>query len=170
MQCPFCAELDTRVVDSRLAGDGDQVRRRRECTQCKERFTTYEQTELRLPHVIKSDNRREVFREDKLLGGILRATEKRPVEKQQIELIISRIKHRLKTEGEREIKARQLGEWVMDQLRELDQVAYVRFASVYRNFEDVRAFLEEIEQLENDLPPTMKKNQLDLLNFNGDEN
>ena len=170
MQCPFCAEVDTRVVDSRLAGDGDQIRRRRECTQCKERFTTYEEAELRLPRVIKSDDRREVFREDKLLSGILRAIEKRPITMQQVELIISQIKHRLKTEGEREVKARQLGEWVMEQLRQLDQVAYVRFASVYRNFEDVRAFLEEIEQLENDLPPTMKKNQLDLLNFDGDEN
>ncbi len=163
MRCPFCLSTDTRVIDSRLVGAGDQIRRRRECMDCKERFTTYESAELNYPRIIKSDGRREQFSEDKLRGGILRALEKRPVEMNSVEIAVSHIKHKLRAAGDREVKSRKLGDWVMEELRAMDQVAYVRFASVYRSFEDVRAFLEEIEQLENELPPEIKKDQLDLL-------
>ncbi len=170
MRCPFCSDMDTRVIDSRLVGEGDQVRRRRECTKCKERFTTYESAELNYPRIIKSDGRREPFSEEKLRAGILRALEKRPVETDRGEVALSNIQHKLRAQGDREIKSRKLGNWVMEELRGLDQVAYVRFASVYRSFEDVRAFLDEIEQLENELPPGLKENQLDLLPSDGDKN
>ena len=171
MRCPFCTDPDTRVIDSRLVGEGDQIRRRRECTSCKERFTTYESAELNFPRIIKSDNRREPFNENKLRGGILRAIEKRPVEMERVEVAVSNIMHKLRASGEREVKSLQVGDWVMEQLRGIDQVAYVRFASVYRSFEDVRAFLEEIERLEHELPPELQKSQLDLLQSNdGDEN
>ena len=153
MRCPFCQAQDTRVIDSRLAGDGDQVRRRRECTACGERFTTYEGAELVMPRLVKSDGTREPFDEHKLRNGMLRALEKRPVAMEAVEAAISRIKKRLQAGGEREVPARQLGEWVMAELRELDQVAYVRFASVYRSFEDVSAFREVIEGLERDPRP-----------------
>jgi transcriptional repressor NrdR len=162
--------MDTRVIDSRLVGEGDQIRRRRECTKCTERFTTYESAELNLPRILKSDGRREPYNEDKLRGGIMRAIEKRPVAMDKVEVAVSQIKHKLRTEGEREVNSRKLGDWVMEQLRTLDQVAYVRFASVYRSFEDVRAFLDEIERLENDLPPEIKESQLDLLKSDGEEN
>jgi transcriptional repressor NrdR len=157
--------MDTRVIDSRLVGEGDQIRRRRECTKCTERFTTYESAELNLPRILKSDGRREPYNEDKLRGGMLRAIEKRPVAMDKLEVAISQIKHKLRTEGVREVDSRKLGDWV----RTLDQVAYVRFASVYRSFEDVRAFLDEIERLENDLPPEIKESQLDLLKSDGEE-
>ena len=170
MRCPFCTDADTRVIDSRLVGEGDQIRRRRECTNCKERFTTYESAELNFPRIIKSDGRREPFKEEKLRGGILRAIEKRPVEMERVEVAVSNIMHKLRASGEREVKSRLVGDWVMEQLRGIDQVAYVRFASVYRSFEDVRAFLEEIERLEHELPPELKKSQLDLLDSGGDEN
>ncbi|NIN33765.1 MAG: transcriptional regulator NrdR [Gammaproteobacteria bacterium] len=170
MRCPFCSDMDTRVIDSRLVGEGDQIRRRRECTQCKERFTTYELAELNYPRIIKSDGRREAFMEDKLRGGIMRAIEKRPVEIEKVDIAVEQIKHKLRALGEREVKSRKVGNWVMEQLRGLDQVAYVRFASVYRSFEDVRAFLDEIERLENELPPELKRNQLDLLPSDGDKN
>ena len=163
MHCPFCANPDTRVIDSRLLGEGDQVRRRRECQSCKSRFTTYETAELSLPRIIKSDGRRETFVDDKLRSGIVKALEKRPVGMERVEEAINQIKRKVRETGEREIDSRRLGELVMDWLRTLDQVAYVRFASVYRSFEDVRAFLEEIERLENDLPPDLRKQQLDLL-------
>ena len=169
MRCPFCSDLDTRVIDSRLVGEGDQIRRRRECTNCKDRFTTYELAELNYPRIIKSDGRREQFNEEKLRGGILRAIEKRPVEMEKVDIAIEHIKHSLRSLGEREVKSRQVGDWVMEQLRALDQVAYVRFASVYRSFEDVRAFLEEIERLENELPPELREIQMDLLSSDGDE-
>lgn len=171
MRCPFCTDPDTRVIDSRLVGEGDQIRRRRECTSCKERFTTYESAELNFPRIIKSDNRREPFNENKLRGGILRATEKRDVGMDRVDLAVSNIMHKLRATGEKEVKSIQVGDWVMEQLRGIDQVAYVRFASVYRSFEDVRAFLEEIERLEHELPPELQKSQLDLLQSNdGDEN
>lgn len=170
MRCPFCADLDTRVIDSRLVGEGDQIRRRRECTKCKERFTTYELAELNYPRIIKSDGRREPFKEEKLRAGILRALEKRPVAIDKVDVSIEHIKHKLRALGEREVKSRKVGDWVMEQLRGLDQVAYVRFASVYRSFEDVRAFLDEIERLENELPPELKESQLDLLPDQGDKN
>lgn len=163
MRCPFCSAKETRVIDSRNLGEGYQVRRRRACMACKERFTTYESAQLSLPRVIKSDGRREPFSEDKLRAGMLRALEKRPVSTDSIEDAISAIERRLRESGDREVLSRKVGELVMEKLRELDQVAYVRFASVYRSFEDVRAFLEEIERLENELPPEVKKVQLDLL-------
>ena len=163
MRCPFCSDTDTRVIDSRLVGEGDQVRRRRECTACTERFTTYESAELNYPRIIKSDGRREQFSDVKLRGGILRALEKRPVEMEKVELAVAHIQHKLRSLGEREVKSRKMGDWVMEELRKLDQVAYVRFASVYRSFEDVKAFLEEIERLENELPPEIRKDQLTLL-------
>ena len=170
MHCPFCAATDTRVVDSRLVGGGDQVRRRRECAECKERFTTYESAELSYPRIIKADDRRQQFIEEKLRGGFLRALEKRPVDMDRVELAISRVKHKLRAAGEREVPSLRIGEWVMEELRALDQVGYVRFASVYRSFEDVRAFLDEIERLENELPPDIKESQLDLLPNDSESN
>lgn len=163
MHCPFCSHDDTRVVDSRLLGDGDQIRRRRECQSCKARFTTYETAELSLPRIIKNDGRRETFNDEKLRTGILKALEKRPVATDRVEQAVNEVKRRVRESGEREVDSVRVGEWVMDALRRLDQVAYVRFASVYRSFEDVRAFLEEIERLENDLPPHLREQQLELL-------
>jgi transcriptional repressor NrdR len=169
MRCPFCSFADTRVIDSRLVGEGDQIRRRRECERCKERFTTYEGAELNFPRIIKNDGRREPFMEEKLRGGINRALEKRPVEMDRVEDAVARIKRRLRSAGEREVKSRTIGEWVMEELRGLDQVAYVRFASVYQKFEDVRSFLEEIQRLENELPPKLRSSQLTLLPSEGEE-
>jgi transcriptional repressor NrdR len=148
MHCPFCAADDTKVIDSRLVAEGDQVRRRRECLSCRERFTTYEVAELVMPRVIKQNGNREPFDEDKLRAGIVRALEKRPVSVEDIEAVITHIKHALRATGEREVRSRVLGELVMDQLRQLDQVAYVRFASVYRSFQDLAEFRNEIERLE----------------------
>lgn len=154
MLCPFCHHGDTRVIDSRLANDGEQVRRRRECAACSERFTTYESAvDLALPRIVKRDRSREQFSVDKLRGSFMRALEKRPVETEAIDHALERIKRRLRAAGEREIDSRQIGEWVMAELRRLDQVAYIRFASVYREFEDVAAFREEIERLENEPDP-----------------
>ncbi|MBF6058051.1 MULTISPECIES: transcriptional regulator NrdR [Thiomicrorhabdus] len=147
MHCPFCNAPDTKVVDSRLATEGVQVRRRRECIHCGERFTTYESAELSLPRVIKSDGNRERFEDDKIRRGLVKALEKRPVSSETIEQVISHIMKRLMSEGVREIPSAQIGEWVMEELRDLDQVAYVRFASVYRAFQDVNAFREEVEKL-----------------------
>lgn len=147
MHCPFCDTADTRVVDSRLSPEGNRVRRRRECVACEARFTTYEVAELALPQVIKQDKRRESFDEQKLRSGMLRALQKRPVGSTDVEAALARILHRARARGEREIPSRQLGDWVMEELRELDQVAYVRFASVYRSFQDVHAFREEVEKL-----------------------
>lgn len=148
MRCPFCGAEDTRVIDSRLAGEGDQVRRRRECTDCGERYTTFERAELVMPRVIKRDGNREPFDEQKLRDGMLRALEKRPVSIEAVDAAIDRITRLVRAGGERELPGRRLGELVMDELRELDQVAYVRFASVYRSFEDVNAFREEIDRLQ----------------------
>jgi transcriptional repressor NrdR len=136
------------VIDSRLAGEGRQVRRRRECLDCAERFTTFEAAELVVPRLIKNDDRREPFDEGKLRAGIVRALEKRPVSAEQIEAAIARVVHRLRTTGEREVPARLVGELVMDELKKLDEVAYVRFASVYRRFQDVQEFREEVERLQ----------------------
>jgi len=148
MRCPFCQNDDTRVVDSRLTEDRDAVRRRRSCEACGERFSTMEEASLKLPFVIKSNGDREHYDHHKLARGLERALEKRPVDSNQIEQILHRIKHTLLTSGEREIPARQIGEVVMNELREVDQVAYVRFASVYRSFQDVDAFSEEIKRLQ----------------------
>ena len=169
MRCPFCGNTDTQVKDSRPAEDNISIRRRRSCPACAGRFTTYESAELNLPRVIKSDNRRESFDEKKLRAGILRAVEKCPVEMERVETSISNIKNNLRAVGEREVKSIKIGNWVMEELKALDKVAYVRFASVYRSFEDVRSFLEEVERLEHELPPELKRNQLDLLESNGDE-
>jgi len=163
MRCPFCNTEDTKVIDSRLANEGDAVRRRRECQKCGERYTTFETAELVFPRIVKSNGTREPFNEDKLRGGVSRALEKRPVPVEDIESAINRIKTRLRSSGEREIKSRELGEWVMAELRELDEVAYVRFASVYQSFQDVNAFREEIERLQNEASPELKKRQLSLL-------
>lgn len=149
MYCPFCNANDTKVTDSRLIREGNQVRRRRECLLCKERFTTYEIAELSMPRIIKRDGRRDPFTEDKLRAGISRALEKRPVSSEQIENAIIHIVHKVRASGEREIASSQLGEWVMNELRGIDQVAYVRFASVYRSFQDIKEFREEISRLEN---------------------
>jgi len=163
MRCPYCGSMDTKVIDSRLAGEGTQVRRRRECLDCGDRFTTYETAELVMPRIVKSDGSREPFNQDKLLTGILRALEKRPVDTDSVEAAISRIQHRLQSCGEREIASRLLGEWVMQELRNLDQVAYVRFASVYRSFQDVSEFRDEIERLEKGPTPEEQRNQMPLL-------
>ena len=169
MRCPFCSAEDTRVVDSRLADEGDSVRRRRECSSCRERFTTYERAELRLPKIIKSDGRREPFREEKLRSGMSRALEKRPVESEAVEHVIGRIRHKLLASGEREVSSRVVGEWMMEELKELDAVAYVRFASVYRSFEDLNAFSEEVERLQNEPSPEVRRRQLKLLPDSGDK-
>jgi len=148
MRCPFCSHPDTKVIDSRLIADGEQTRRRRECISCGERFTTFESAELLMPRIVKQDGTREPFNEDKLRSGIQRALEKRPVSVEDVESALARIKHNLRTTGEREINSRILGECVMNELRQLDQVAYVRFASVYRSFQDISEFQAEIERME----------------------
>ena len=163
MRCPFCNADDTKVTDSRLANEGDAVRRRRECQNCTERFTTYEIAELVMPRIVKSGGNRVPFDEDKLRAGIMRALEKRPVETEQIEASINHIKQRLRNTGDRETDSQVLGGFVMDELRELDHVAYVRFASVYRSFEDVNAFREEIERLEREPSPEVRRQQMSLL-------
>ena len=152
MHCPFCSADDTKVIDSRLVSCGDQVRRRRECTSCGERFTTFETAELVLPRIIKSDGIRQPFDEDKLRAGMMHALQKRPVSIEKIDEAILRILHRLRATGEREVKSRLVGELVMDELKNLDSVAYVRFASVYHSFGDLREFSAEIEKLERDKP------------------
>lgn len=148
MHCPFCKAQDTKVIDSRLVAEGEQVRRRRECLNCGERFTTYEGAELVLPRIVKQNGNREPFDERKLRAGLQRALEKRPVSVEDIEAAIVRIKQALRATGERELDSRRVGEVVMDELRELDQVAYVRFASVYRSFQDLSEFRSEIDRLE----------------------
>jgi transcriptional repressor NrdR len=163
MRCPFCGAQDTKVIDSRLSGEGDQVRRRRRCTVCNERFTTYESAELNLPRVMKRDGSRVPFDGRKMRSGILRALEKRPVSTEEIEAALARINRRLVSRGEGEISSREIGQLVMDELQGLDQVAYVRFASVYRQFEDVAAFREEIERLERQPTPEARRHQMDLL-------
>ncbi|MEE2729744.1 transcriptional regulator NrdR [Ketobacter sp.] len=148
MHCPFCNADDTKVIDSRLVAEGNQVRRRRECLACNERFTTYESAELLMPKVVKSDGTREPFDENKLRSGIQRALEKRPVAVEQVEAAVTKICHKLRATGERELPSRVIGEEVMEALRELDQVAYVRFASVYRDFQDISQFSDEIARLQ----------------------
>ncbi|MHB8813865.1 MAG: transcriptional regulator NrdR [Steroidobacteraceae bacterium] len=147
MYCPFCGHVETKVTDSRLAGEGRQIRRRRECLACGERFTTFETAELVMPTVVKGDRTREPFDESKLRSGMEKALEKRPVPRAQVDEALSRIAHKVRSLGDREVQARVIGELVMEELRQLDEVAYVRFASVYRHFEDVEAFHEEIRRL-----------------------
>lgn len=157
MQCPFCRAQDTKVIDSRLASEGDEVRRRRECINCAERFTTYETIELNLPRLIKRDGTRVQFREEKLRAGILRALEKRPVQAERVDNAVNRLTSRLCASGEPEIETSVLGEWVMAELRALDEVAYVRFASVYRRFQDIHEFQKEIDELQH---PGIKENEV----------
>jgi transcriptional repressor NrdR len=147
MRCPFCSHVDTKVIDSRLVAEGGQVRRRRECTACAERFTSYETAELLMPRIIKQNGNREPFDEEKMRAGLLRALEKRPVSIEKIETVVSQIEHALQATGEREIESLVVGELVMDNLKKLDQVAYVRFASVYRDFKDLNEFRQEIDRL-----------------------
>lgn len=147
MHCPFCGANDTKVIDSRLVAEGEQVRRRRECLACEERFTTFETAELVMPRLIKQDGSRQPFDEEKLRAGMQRALEKRPVSIERLEAAIAHIKHKMRATGEREIKSRVLGELVMIELQKLDEVAYIRFASVYRRFQDLNEFREEIDRL-----------------------
>ncbi len=153
MRCPFCSHDDTKVIDSRLVAEGGQVRRRRECTSCGERFTSYETAELLMPRIIKHNGNREPFDEEKMRAGLLRALEKRPVSIEKIEAVVSQIEHSLQATGEREVKSMVVGELVMDQLKKLDHVAYVRFASVYRDFKDLNEFREEIDRLAEEPEP-----------------
>jgi len=147
MYCPFCGHVETKVTDSRLAGEGRQIRRRRECLSCGERFTTFETAELVMPVVVKGDRTREAFDESKVRFGMEKALEKRPVPREQLDEALSRIIHKVRSLGDREVQSRAIGDFVMDELQQLDEVAYVRFASVYRHFEDVEAFHEEIQRL-----------------------
>ncbi|TAM09517.1 MAG: transcriptional repressor NrdR [Nevskiaceae bacterium] len=160
MQCPFCKCADTRVVDSRLYADGAEVRRRRECPACHRRFTTHERAELELPFVQKNGGAHEPFSEAKLRDGIERALYKRPVSTEAVDRAVEELVERISTHGDREVPTRLIGEWVMESLRDLDQVAYVRFASVYRKFEDVNAFRDVIERLERVPTPAQRKTQL----------
>ena len=150
MQCPFCFAANTKVIDSRLVTEGNAVRRRRECQVCQERFTSFETAELLMPRVVKSNGVRDPFNEEKLRYGIVRALEKRPVSVDQIEASLGRIMHQLRAKGEREVSSYEIGELVMLELRELDPVGYVRFASVYRDFQDVSEFAVEIQKFSSD--------------------
>ncbi|QNP41371.1 transcriptional regulator NrdR [Lysobacter solisilvae (ex Woo and Kim 2020)] len=160
MHCPFCQHLDTRVIDSRVSDDGATIRRRRVCEACGERFSTLETIELKLPLIIKSDGRREAFDARKLRAGFDRALQKRPVAEEQIEAAVRAVVHHLRMTAERELDSRRVGEYVMAELRKLDHVAYVRFASVYRAFEDVADFREVLDRLEHD---TATEGQLPLI-------
>ena len=163
MHCPFCGNEETKVIDSRLAADGRQIRRRRQCTACMERFTTFESAELVMRRIVKSDDRREPFDEEKMRESMHRALEKRPVSTDAFEEAVGRLLHKLRTMGERELPARLIGELVMQELRELDDVAYVRFASVYRSFQDITEFQEEIERLKQISDADAAREQLSLL-------
>ena len=163
MFCPFCSHEETKVIDSRLAADGRQVRRRRQCLDCNERFTTFESPELVMPRLIKSDNSRQPFDEMKLRAGMVRALEKRPVPAEDLEQALGRVVHQLRTMGEREVPARLVGELAMEELRKLDEVAYVRFASVYRSFQDVTEFQDEIRRLQEISNAAASREQMSLL-------
>ena len=147
MRCPFCQHMDDRVIDSRLSKEGDMIRRRRECTHCLRRFTTYERVEETLPLVIKKDGRRENFDRGKILAGLHKACEKRPISVETLEKLVDRIEQKLQEGGEREVPSRVVGEQIMLELQNLDEVAYVRFASVYRSFKDVNEFMSEVKEL-----------------------
>ena len=166
MHCPFCQHDNTRVIDSRVSEDGATIRRRRECAHCGERYNTYETAELKMPVMVKSNGRREAFDEKKLRTSFERAVQKRPVSSEQIDAAVHAIMHRLMRHVDRELQSRQLGILVMDELKKIDQVAYVRFASVYRKFQDGEEFNEVIERLGRDLPG-MAAEQLPLLDDSG---
>lgn len=159
MFCPFCQAEDTKVVDSRLVADGSQIRRRRECEVCHSRFTTFETADLALPRVIKNNGERQPFNGSKLKRGMLRALEKRPLSTEEIDTAFGKILNEIRTSGVREIKSYTVGEIMMKVLKDIDQVAYVRFASVYRDFQDIKEFAEEISSLSKEKPKTRKKNK-----------
>lgn len=168
MQCPYCRHADTRVVDSRLADDGSSIRRRRECPECGARFNTFERAHLPVPPVEKSDHSTEPYDEEKLRRGMVRALYKRPVGDEHLQQSIDRITNKLRTFGERSVPARRVGEWVMEELREMDHVAYVRFASVYRQFNDAQAFREELERLERAPSAEVRRSQMPLIEGDDD--
>lgn len=147
MKCPYCGDLESKVLDSRVSKELDSIKRKRECLKCGKRFSTTERVEEGLPMVIKKDGRREAFDRTKILNGLKKACEKRPVSIASIERIVSRIEYNLLERGEREISAKDIGEMVMDELKKLDEIAYVRFASVYRQFKDINEFMEELKGL-----------------------
>jgi len=147
VKCPFCHEIEDKVVDSRMAKEGEVIRRRRECLACKRRYTTYERVEESLPVVVKKDGRRESFDRAKILAGLKKACEKRPISVATIEAVADRIEKRVQEMGETEIQSRTIGEEVMRELHQLDQIAYVRFASVYREFKDIDQFMDELKAL-----------------------
>lgn len=163
MHCPFCNHEETKVIDSRLAGEGRQIRRRRQCSDCNERFTTFETAELVMPRLVKSDNSRQPFDENKLRNSMVRALEKRPVPSDELEQSIGRLIHKLRTMGEREVPSRLVGDLVMEELQNLDEVAYVRFASVYRRFQDVTEFEDEIKRLQKISEAAASREQMSLL-------
>ncbi|MDR1076228.1 MAG: transcriptional regulator NrdR [Xanthomonadaceae bacterium] len=167
MYCPFCQHSDTRVIDSRVSEDGATIRRRRECEACEERFSTLETVELKLPTIVKNSGQREPFDARKLRIGFDRALQKRPVSEDQIEAAVRAVIHQIRKSGERELPSRRIGEFVMTELRKLDHVGYVRFASVYRSFQDVADFREEIEKLERELPTSATTGQLSFLELDG---
>lgn len=147
MRCPFCNHLEDKVIDSRQSKDGDVIRRRRECLKCEGRFTSYERLENFIPHIIKKDNRREPFDRHKVLQGLARACEKRPVSLERREELVNKIEKNLQAAGEKEVSSSMIGTQIMDELRRIDEIAYVRFASVYRQFKDIKEFKKEIEEI-----------------------
>jgi transcriptional repressor NrdR len=147
MKCPFCSSIENRVIDSRLSKDGNIIRRRRECTSCQRRFTTHERVEEISPVVIKKDGRREPFDRNKIFAGIQRACEKRPVSIEVIDSLVEKMERDFQEKGDKEIKSTEIGERVMQELHNLDEVAYVRFASVYRQFKDISEFMAEVREL-----------------------
>ena len=163
MQCPYCNASDTRVIDSRLAEEGTQVRRRRECERCKGRFTTFERAQLAMPNILKRSGDPVVFEESKLQESFKRALYKRPVTQDARDHAVENVMRKLRQSGEREVPSRQIGEWVMEELRDLDHVAYVRFASIYRSFEDVNAFRDELERLQRLPTAEQRKSQMQLI-------
>jgi transcriptional repressor NrdR len=169
MRCPACGADDTRVVDSRVAGaEQEQIRRRRECRVCQTRFTTFERIESHMPRVVKRSGERVAFSEEKLRAGFRLALHKRPVKTDAEEAAVERVKRRLMAFPAREIQSDRIGEWVMEELRQLDQVAYIRFASIYLSFANVQAFRDAIEKLERDLTPEMRRSQLALISEDED--
>jgi transcriptional repressor NrdR len=150
MKCPFCSHIEDKVIDSRLSKDGDAIRRRRECLKCEGRFTSYERIEEILPLVIKKDGRREPFDRQKIMHGLEKAFEKRPIGVETIESVVSKIEKRLQELGEKEVPSSWIGEEIMSLLKGVDEVAYVRFASVYRQFKDIKEFMEEVKGLFTD--------------------
>lgn len=147
MRCPFCNHIEDKVIDSRQTKDGDVIRRRRECLKCEGRFTSYERIEDILPHIIKKDDRREPFNRQKILHGLEKACEKRPISVETREALVKKIEKNIQAAGEKEINSSLIGEQIMDGLREIDEVAYVRFASVYRQFKDIKEFIQEIKDI-----------------------